>query len=73
MINERFFSVSGYVSVSLMAVMFALVAFRLVPSSYNYPLFGLAIAIYVARMVMRFVYGRQKKRLKASLEEAQNQ
>ncbi len=51
----------GYISIAVMVVLLVLVLFEWVPRSWYYPLFAVAVALYMVRVTMRLVLGRQAR------------
>lgn len=51
----------GYISIAIMMVLLIAVLFELVPRSWYYPLFAVALTLYMIRLTMRLVLARQAR------------
>jgi len=68
MITERTLNIYGFASIAIMLLLLALVWFQAVPKDWYYPLFFVAAALFVTRLVLRFMHARQKSKLAKSEE-----
>ena len=59
MLTERLATYFGIAAVALMVVLLMLVWFRLVPASWEIPLFVAASALFAARLVVRMMIARR--------------
>ena len=55
MLTRKFLTVYGIVGVTIMSVMFVVVVFKLVPTSWFLPLFVAAFIIWGSRLVLRLL------------------
>ena len=62
MITERTAMQFGVAAIAVMVVLLILVGFRLVPPSWELPLFIGAVALFATRLVMRTILVRRKRR-----------
>lgn len=60
MISEKSVTVYGFVSIGIMVVILALVWFKLVPDPLYLPLFFVALAAFLARIILRIVSTRRQ-------------
>jgi hypothetical protein len=51
----------GYVSIALMLLMVGVILMQWVPRSWFYPLFAVAVTLYMIRITMRLVLARQER------------
>lgn len=51
----------GYISIGVMIVLLVLVLFNWVPRTWYYPLFGVALALYLVRITLRLILARQAR------------
>ncbi len=51
----------GYVSIALMLLMVVVILMQWVPRSWFYPLFAVAVTLYMIRITMRLVLARQER------------
>jgi len=51
----------GYVSIALMLLMVVVILMQWVPRSWFYPLFAVAVTLYMARITMRLILARQER------------
>lgn len=51
----------GYVSIALMLLMVVVILLQWVPRSWFYPLFAVAVTLYMVRITMRLVLARQER------------
>jgi uncharacterized protein (DUF58 family) len=51
----------GYISIAIMVLLLIAVLFELVPRSWYYPLFAVALTLYMIRLTMRLVLARQAR------------
>jgi hypothetical protein len=51
----------GYVSIALMLVMVVVILMQWVPRSWFYPLFAVAVTLYMIRITMRLILARQER------------
>ena len=63
MITERTLNIYGFASIAIMLLLLALVWLQVVPTTWYYPLFFFAAALFVTRLVLRFIHARQKSKL----------
>ena len=54
----------GYVSIALMLFMVVVILMQWVPRSWFYPLFAVAVTLYMIRITMRLVLARQERVLR---------
>ena len=62
MISHKAVNTYGYISIGVMLVLLALVWFEVVPKSLYIPLFLVAAALFVGRLVLRVLLVRQLRR-----------
>jgi hypothetical protein len=62
-LQEKTATLFGIAAVILMALLFALVGFRLVSPAWEIPLFIAAIVLFSIRLVMRALIARRKRAL----------
>jgi hypothetical protein len=55
LLTRKFLTVYGIVGVTIMSVMFVVVVFKLVPTSWFLPLFVAAFIIWGSRLVLRLL------------------
>jgi membrane protein implicated in regulation of membrane protease activity len=60
-LQERTATQFGIAAIGVMAVLFVLVFFRLVPPAWEIPLFIFAVALFAVRLVLRSVLARRKR------------
>jgi hypothetical protein len=60
-ITSKATNIYGYAAIAVMAVLLLLVALKLVPYSWQMPLFGIALALYLVRITLRLVLARQAR------------
>lgn len=63
----------GYISIAVMILLLAAVLFELVPRSWYYPLFAVALTLYMIRITMRLVLARQARLEKEAREEMEDE
>jgi hypothetical protein len=51
----------GYVSIALMLLMVVVILMQWVPRSWFYPLFAVAVTLYMIRITMRMILARQER------------
>ncbi len=51
----------GYISITAMVVLLVAVLFEWVPRSWYYPLFAVALTLYMIRITLRLVLARQAR------------
>jgi hypothetical protein len=51
----------GYISIAFMVVLLIAVYFELVPRFWYYPLFAVALTLYMIRLTMRLVLAREAR------------
>ena len=51
----------GYVSIALMLLMVVVILMQWVPRSWFYPLFAVAVTLYMIRITMRLILARQER------------
>jgi hypothetical protein len=61
MITVRTVEVYGYISLAIMILLLVLVWLKQVPDGLIVPLFLVAVALFVGRIVLRIIVARQKK------------
>ncbi len=59
MINERFLTLYGVVSIALMVLLLLLVWLRVIPSEYNIAAFMVVLLLFIGRIVLRIVVARR--------------
>ncbi|MCC6396305.1 MAG: hypothetical protein IT282_04760 [Bacteroidetes bacterium] len=59
----------GWFSIAVMVVLFILVLMDLVPRTWYYPLLGVAVALYMVRVTLRLILGRQARLDKESKQK----
>jgi hypothetical protein len=70
-LTRKFLTVYGIVGVVIMTILFVLVVFRLVPTSWFLPLFIIAFTIWGSRLILRlFVLKKEQREAEGSGEEA---
>ena len=62
MLTRKFLTVYGIVGVTIMSVMFVVVVFKLVPTSWFLPLFVAAFVIWGSRLVLRLLVVKKEQR-----------
>ncbi len=62
MISHKAVNTYGYISIGVMLILLALVWFEVVPKSLYIPLFLVAAALFVGRLVLRVLLVRQLRR-----------
>jgi hypothetical protein len=61
MLTERLASRVGVAAVIVMGGLLVLVGFRLVPPSWEIPLFAAAVVLFAARLVLRAILARRRR------------
>lgn len=59
MINERFLTLYGVVSIALMSLLLLLVWLRVIPPEYNIAAFVVVLLLFLGRIVLRIVVARR--------------
>ena len=59
----------GYISIAVMVLLLIAVLLELVPRSWYYPLFAVALTLYMIRITMRLVLARQARLEKKARQE----
>jgi hypothetical protein len=54
-------NIYGYVAIVAMTVLLVLAYFEIVPRAWQWPLFGVAVALYLVRITLRLVLARQDR------------
>ena len=62
MLTRKFLNVYGIVGIVLMAILLLLIWLKIVPESYNIPLFSVALVLWASRMVLRMLLVRKERR-----------
>ena len=62
MLTRKFLNIYGIISIVVLAILLLLIWLKLVPASYNIPLFAIALVLWASRMVMRMLLVRKEKR-----------
>jgi hypothetical protein len=62
LLSHKAVNTYGYISIGVMLIMLALVWFEIVPKSLYIPLFLVAAALFVGRLVLRVLLVRQLRR-----------
>jgi uncharacterized membrane protein YfcA len=60
-ITSRGVNLYGFIAIALMLVMVGVVFFRVVPRSWHFPLFAVALTLFMIRIALRLVLARQKR------------
>jgi uncharacterized protein YacL len=60
-LTTRVVNTYGYASIALMLVMVAVILMQWVPRSWFYPLFAVAVTLFMIRITMRLVLARQER------------
>ena len=63
----------GYISIAAMVLLLIAVLFELVPRSWYYPLFAVALTLYMIRITMRLVLARQARLEKKARQETEEE
>ncbi len=66
MISAKTVSMTGVISIIIMAVLLALIVFEQVPRTLYVPFFIVALALFVIRIVLRVLLARQQRRQRAA-------
>ena len=61
MLTRKFVTLYGFVGIGIMAVLLILLWFKMVPESYNIPLFAVALVIWASRIILRMMMLRKER------------
>ncbi len=59
----------GYISIAVMLILALLILFEQVPRSWYYPLFAVAVTLYMIRISMRLILARDERIRKKEQEK----
>ena len=62
MLNRKFLTIYGIVGIAIMSILFILVVFKLVPTSWFLPLFLVAFVIWGSRLILRLLVVKKERR-----------
>ena len=62
MLTRKFLTIYGIVGVTIMSLMFIVVVFKLVPTSWFLPLFIAAFVIWGSRLILRLMVLKREQR-----------
>jgi hypothetical protein len=62
MLTRKFLTIFGIVGIVIMSILFILVVFKLVPTSWFLPLFLVAFVIWGSRLILRLLVVRKERR-----------
>lgn len=68
-ITPKLANTYGYISIGAMVLLLIAVLLELVPRSWYYPLFAVALTLYMIRITMRLVLARQARLEKKARQE----
>jgi len=60
-VTNRGVNIYGMVAILVMLAMVAIVFFQLVPRSWHWPLFSVALTLFAIRIALRLILSRQKR------------
>ena len=60
-VTSRGVNLYGFIAIALMLVMVGVVFFRVVPRSWHFPLFAVALTLFMIRIALRLVLARQQR------------
>ena len=72
-ITPRLANMYGYISIGAMVLLLVAVLFEWVPRSWYYPLFAVALTLYMIRVTMRLVLARQSRLEKKARQQAEEE
>jgi Flp pilus assembly protein TadB len=61
MITRRGVALYGYVALAVMAAMLVLIWYKLVPPSWYWTLFGIALVLFLLRVTLRLLLARRQR------------
>lgn len=64
MLTQRFVTIYGIVGLLVMVILLALIGFKQVPESLSIPFFGIAIVLFIGRLVLRYLLIRKERAAK---------
>jgi uncharacterized membrane protein YfcA len=60
-VTSRGVNLYGFIAIALMLIMVGIVFFRVVPRSWHFPLFAVALTLFMIRIALRLVLARQQR------------